>query len=76
MRLSAHHKSPDYRGRHFDVYLDDVQMRDVFEADDDVGYVKHYVRDDQGHLRLNEAKTEIVHVTKFGRVRIVDQRAS
>lgn len=76
MRLSAHHKSPDYRGRHFDVYLDDVQMRDVFEADDEVGYVKHYVRNDQGHLYLNEERTEVVHETKFGRVRIVNKAAS
>ncbi|GAB5431278.1 MAG: hypothetical protein EpisKO_06480 [Epibacterium sp.] len=55
-------------GRNVDVYLDGVLQADVFEADDDLGFIIRAVRGEDGKLVIEGAyvKREI----KQGNVRV------
>lgn len=55
-------------GRNVEIYLDGVLQSDVFEADDDLGFIICAVRDERGALMIEgeDVKREI----KQGAVRV------
>ena len=52
------------------VYLDSVEIEDVFECDPEEGYLMKYCRDQDGDLIVDRPKQEVVTETLFGKVEI------
>lgn len=55
-----------------DVYLDGVKVEQVFEADDDLGYILQYRTGEDGYLVASRAKKdEAVIDERHGEVKVV-----
>ncbi len=78
MRLSSDKRDSGYDawqrtqmfGKRVKIFLDDKEMNDVDIADDELGYVRQYKKDDKGHIFLDEKTAEIASQELSGKVRI------
>jgi hypothetical protein len=58
-------------GKRVTVMLDGVEMSDVETCDDAAGEIVRFAKDENGDLRLNETRDEILRETLRGVVTIV-----
>ena len=73
MRISTYKDDPGYRTgtHHFDVLLDGESVaHQCVTADEELGEVHLCVRDENGTIKLNQARTGILIEVRRGRVEI------
>ncbi len=72
MRLSTIKGDPGHVANSYGVkvFLDGIERKGVFTADEEARLIVIAVHDEHGRMRLNEARTDVLRETLHGDVRI------